>query len=410
MRTMLMAAVLAILVPTWAGAEAESQSLSYEELAREALSKGPEAAKIGATLADRAAEAFSTKVKENPVLDLKAEFPLNPPSVGREDTGVGVTLSQAIRPSDFGQRTELAKLIQETADSEQVLALNELLANLSVLYARAWQFQETEKLLKDARGGVTRILNRVTGPQASGAFGEGDVQLLRSELEQFEADGIAARGDAARALAELTRSSGVALSGRMLKKPANNLSVSREDLDRLVRESKLPIQRRFALLKEVSRKRLEVARADAFPPVSPQIGFSHHDDGTDQIVAGISIPLSIFNRNQAEQMRAQGELSVAEQGERYATSDAIVAEALQLYDAAIDTGRQLAMYETKVLPAKARAVEAYYRQFEGGGASAFQLWQAQRELNDSRRRSLELISALADVRAKLVTLVGQPQF
>ena len=407
MRTFVLATFVAFLP---ACATAERQPLSYDEVAREALSRGPEAAKIGASLAERAAEAFAIKVKENPALSVDVEVPVDRPSSAREDTGVAVSVSQAIRPSDFGQRSSLATLVRETADSEQVLALNGLLSNLSVLYARAWQFQETETLLKDARARVSRILKRVTGQGSRGAFGEGDIELLRSELETFEADGVAARGDLARSLAELTHSSGVSFTGRLLRKPADVPPISRAELERLVRESRLPVQRRFQLLKELSQKRLEVARLDAFPAVSPRLGYAHHDDGTDQFVAGVTIPLPLFNRNQAETLRARGELSAAEQGERYATSDAIVAEALALYDAAVDTRRQVEIYETRVVPAKARAVEAYYRQFEGGAASAFQLWQAQRELNNSRRRSLELASALADARAKLTMLVGQPQF
>lgn len=408
MKSFLLAAALVALVPACAGAE--SQSLSFEEVAREALSHGPEAGKIGLDLAERAAEAFGARVKENPVINLGGELPVDHPSGGREDPGVSLSVSQAIRPSDFGQRMALAALIQQTGDAEQVLALNELLSNLAMLYARAWGFQETEKLLNDARTRVSRILKRVTTGQGSqGAFGEGDIQLLRSELESFEADGVAARGDLARSLAELTRLSGVALSGRTLQKLPDAPLLARDEFERLVRESRLPIQKRFQLLRTLSQKRVEVARLDAFPAVSPQVGYAHHDDGANQVVVGFSVPLTIFNRNEAESMRAQGELAAAERGERYATSDAIVTEALLLYDAAQDTTRQVEIYETKVLPAKTKAVEAYYRQFEGGAATAFQLWQAQRDLNDTRRRALELRVTLAGTRAQINALIGEPQ-
>lgn len=408
MRSLLVAASLAILLPARAGAE--SQNISFEDVAVQALAHGPEAVRIGASLAERAADAFSVRVKENPVVNLDVEIPVDHPTGGREDPGVSLTVSQAIRASDFGQRAELADIIRQTADADQVLALNEILANLSVLYMRAWQFQETEALLKDARARVTRIVKRVTGAGSRGAFGEGDIELLRSELETIEADAIAARGDLARSRAELTRSCGTEIGDRTFAKPSDAPPVSRDDLKRMVRESRLPVQRRFQLFKDLSRKRLEVARLDSFPTVSPQLGYAHHDDGADQVVLGVSIPLTVFNRNQAETLKAEGDLVAAEQGERYATSDAIVAEALSLYDAALDTKRQVEIYETRVLPGKTRAVDAYYRQLEGGAASAFQLWQAQRELNDSRRRSLELGVALAEARAKLTALVGQPQF
>ena len=408
MKSILLAATFAAILPAYA--TADNRELTYEEVAREALSHGPESARIGATLAERAAEAFSVKVKENPSLNLDVEAPIDRPTSSREDTGVSLAISQAIRPSDFGQRGEVAQLIQETGDSEQVLALNELLASLTISYARTWQFQEMELLLKDARARVSKILKRVTAQGTQGAFGEGDIELLRAELESFEADGVAARGDFNRSLAELIRTTGAPFVNRVLRRPAAAPVISREALERLVRESRLPVQKRFQLLKELSRKRLEVSRLDSFPAISPRLGYSHHDDGTDQVVAGFSIPLPVFNRNQAEKLRAEGDLAIAEQGERYATSDAIVTEALALYDAADDTRRQVEIFDTKVVPSRRRSVEAYYRQFEAGAASAFQLWQAQRELNDSRRRSLELTVTLADAQAKLSTLIGQPQF
>lgn len=385
--------------------QAEDRSLNYNEFIKEALVTSPEAAKIDASLAERIAEAFSTKVKDNPVLS--ADF--NIPNSRRNDekTDISITLSQAIRPSDFGDRTALAGVIEQTGDIEKQISLNEFIQNLGVLYARAWQFQETEILLTDARKRASQFLTKVSDGAKRGIFAEGDVELFRAEQKTFEADTIAAHAELSKAKADLIRLSGIAVQDGKLGKPNDSLLFTKDAIGQLVQNNELPLQRRLDLLKKLAQKQLEVARLDSFPAVSPVLGYGRHDDGVEQFVVGISIPLPVFNRNQSEKIKAQGALSAAERGQAYATSDALIAEVNLLYDATTGMRRQLEIYENDVVPAKKRAVDAYYRQFDAGIGTAFQLWQAQRELNASRLRTVELRSALTAAKAQISALVGQ---
>lgn len=389
---------------------AHAESLTFEQLVQQALLSSPEAAKIDATLSERAAEAFSVKVKENPVLSGGIELPINPPSEGREDKGTSLTLSQAIRPSDFGARTAFAAVIQEAGDAEKVLALNEYVQNLGILYSRAWQFQETQVLLSDARERAQAVLKRLSDAANQGAFPQGDIELFKAELKILEAKRIAARAELSRTQSELTRLAGFSMAERILRKPNDDIPIQKQGLEQLVRENKLPIQRRYELLRKFSIKQLEVARQDSFPVISPQIGLGHHDDGTNQVMVGFSVPLPFFNTNQADKIRAQGALAAAERAQSYSGSEGIVSEALLLYDAVASAKEQVALYENGVLPASKKAVDAYLRQFEAGSGSAFQLWQSQRELNQSRVTVIELRTTLASTRAQINALIGQQQF
>lgn len=404
MKRLLYYAVFAALCSssvTWA----EDAPLDFNELVREALTSSPEAAKIDASLAERVAEAFSTKVKANPELNSSVEIPTS--RRGGENTGRAISLSQAIRPSDFGERTALASVIEQTGDIEKQIALNQYVQNLGVLYARAWQYQEAEILLKDARKRASQFLNKVSEGAKRGIFSEGDVELFRAEQKTFEADGTAAYGELSQASAELTRLSGIVIRNKRLQKLNDILPVSKDDFENLVKESNLPIQRRVRLLKDLAQKQLEVARLDSFPVISPSLGYSHHDDGIDQFTVGITVPLPFFNRNQGERIKAQGALAAAEQEQRYSTSDAIVQEVQLIYEAFQSLKKQVELYETGVIPAKKKAVDAYYRQFEAGVGTAFQLWQAFRELNSSQLRVIELRTSLASARAQINALVGK---
>jgi outer membrane protein, heavy metal efflux system len=384
---------------------AEEVLFEFNDLVREALSKSPEAAKIDATLAERMAEAFSTGVKENP--ELSSSFDIPSSNQGGEKTEISINLSQAIRPSDFGDRTALATVIEQTASLEKQMALNQYVQNLNVLYTRVWQYQEIGGLLKDTQKRASQFLGKVSEGAKRGIFSEGDVELFRAEVKTFEADSVAAHGELSQTAAELTRLSGVTIRDKKLQKINNNLLFSKEEFEQLAKESNLPIQKRVLLLKSLAQKQLEVARLDSFPAISPLIGYSRHDDGIDQVTVGFSVPLPLFNSNQSEKIKAQGALVAAEQEQRYATSDAIVQEVQLIYEAFQSLKKQVELYDTGIIPAKRKVVEAYYRQFDAGVGTAFQLWQALRELNTAQLRSIELKTSLTSAHAQINALIGK---
>lgn len=384
---------------------ADDTTIQFEELAAGALKNSPEAAQIDAALAERLSEAFSTRVKLNPELSASLDFPTS--RRNGENTEIAASISQAIRPSDFGARTALSEIIEETGDIDKQIAIYRYIQSLSVLYNRAWQYQEIEGLLKNSQKRAAEFLGKVNEGSKTGIFSVGDVELFRAEQKSFESDSVAAYGEWSQTVGELTRLSGLKLGARKLGKPSDVLMLSKNEFERLARESRLPLQKRIQLKKELAQKQLEVARLDSFPTISPALGYSRHDDGIDQVTAGITMPLNIFNRNQAEKIKAQGALAAAESERRYATSDAVVQEVQLIYDSFQSIKRQVELNEKDIIPAKRRAIDAYYRQFDAGIGTAFQLWQSLRELNTSQMKAIELRAALASARAQINALVGK---
>lgn len=386
---------------------ADGRPLTFDEVAASALIKSPDAAKIDATLAERTADAFGVRVRENPTLSSQLGVPADR---AEAKTEVSITLTQTLRPSDFGARTALARVIEETAGLDRVLALNEFLQSLRVAYARAWQGQEKAALLREGRARTQGILKRVAEGAGRGIYPQGDVELFKAELKMLEAESLAAAGDSAAARAALTGISGATFPDRALAPLPGLGSESRDDIEQLVRDSALPVRKRYDLLVALAEKQLEVARLDSYPAISPQIGYGRIDSGADQFIVGLSVPLPFFNRNQGERMRARGTLLAAERAKAYATSEGLVTEALLVFEAARRTSDQIRIYESGVLPARRRALDAYANQLEAGAGTVFQLWQAQRELNDSRLRTLDLRTSLAETVAQLNALLGRQRF
>ncbi len=384
---------------------ADDYPFDFNKLVKEALTNSPEAAKIDASLAERVAEAFSVGVKDNP--ELNSSFDIPSTRKGGEKNDMSITVSQAIRPSDFGDRTALASIVEKTANLDKQIALSQFVQNLGVLYARAWQYQETHTLLANARNRASQFSNRVSEGAKRGIFSEGDVELFRAEQKTFEADKIAAQAELLQTVAELTRLSGITVQNRVFQKIDDTLLLSKEEFERLVKNSTLPIQRRVQLLEDLAHRQLEVARLDSFPAISPMVGYSRHDDGIHQVTVGFSIPLPLFNRNQSERLKAEGAFIAAKRQQQYLTSHAMVQEAQLIYAAFNSLKRQIELYETGVVPAKKKAVDAYYRMFDAGVGTAFQLWQAFRELNASQLRTIELRISLASVKAQINALAGK---
>lgn len=379
--------------------------LTFQGLLEQAMMHSPEVAKIDSELSARFAEAFATRVKINPELDFSTDIPNS--RRNRERNEIAVSLSQSVRLSDFGQRSALAETIEQIGDIDKKVAINIYIQNVSVLYARAWQYQEIRAVLKEAEKRARVFLDKVSEGAHRGIFSDAEIELFRAEQKTFEADGTAAYGEFAHTNSELIRISGVPLTNVFLERPDDSLNITSSELEKLVRESELPGQKRVKLLTELSKKQLEVARLDSFPAITPSVGYARHDDGISQVTFGLSVPLPFYNRNQAERIKAKGMLMAAEQESKYNSSDAIVQEALLIYDSYQSIKKQVELYETGVLPSRKKAVDAYYKQFGAGIGTAFQLWQILRELNASQLRAIELRASLAFSKAQIQALTGK---
>ena len=157
-----------------------------------------------------------------------------------------------------------------------------------------------------------------------------------------------------------------------------------------------------------SRARLAVEEASRTPDVTLSAGVSHaEEDGSTAFVAGLSIPLPLFDRNAGNVEAAREAARGFEHRLRAARLSAEIALA-EILDQ-IETGRAeaVALRDT-LLPAARQAFEAAQTGYEQGKFAFIDVIDAQRTLAEARARHLDALANYHKAHIELERLTGAP--
>ncbi len=169
------------------------------------------------------------------------------------------------------------------------------------------------------------------------------------------------------------------------------LSLERNDLYRLALDNR-PDIRAAEAARAKARADVELARANAWWDVTPQLEYKRTDTNENTFGFGFSIPLRVFDRNQGEIERTRAEVNRID-----ALRQAVAVQALSEVDTAFGA---LASERDKViklrdtyLPMAQRARETVEFAYRRGGVSLLDFLDAQRTY---RETSLEHLRALGN--------------
>ena len=157
-----------------------------------------------------------------------------------------------------------------------------------------------------------------------------------------------------------------------------------------------------------SRARLAVEEASRTPDVTLSAGVSRaEEDGSTAFVAGLSIPLPLFDRNAGNVEAAREAARGFEHRLRAARLSAEIALA-EILDQ-IETGRAeaVALRDT-LLPAARQAFEAAQTGYEQGKFAFIDVIDAQRTLAEARARHLDALANYHKAHIELERLTGAP--
>jgi outer membrane protein, heavy metal efflux system len=152
---------------------------------------------------------------------------------------------------------------------------------------------------------------------------------------------------------------------------------------------------------------LEVERAKRIPDLKLSAGVRQLEEvDSPSLVASVSIPLQVFDRNQGAIAAAQSRVAKAEQEAQAAHSELVssLAEALSELEVA---AAQLHSIEQSVLPATETAFERTQTGYAEGKFDLLSLLDAQRMVFEAR---LDLVNAKADfekAKAQVEAMIGQ---
>ena len=399
-------ASFASAAPVAQGGTACELKTSLEEFRAHALAHSPLVADIDREYALQVAKAIDTKLWANP--ELSAEETWTRMYVGgANDPQSSVTLSQPMKLSNFGKRDKVAELLQKAGDTEKNIKLLEFTQQTNVNFVRLFALQETVRFLQLAEQDAAKKVSTVRKQVREGLISQGSEALFEGEKFRLEAQRVGAEASLATLQSELTMALGTTCAVIATRPPQFTKIPAATNLLEKARSSRISEKARFDILQQLAAEQVRLAELDIFPSVSPRVVYQHTNDGGDFVGAGITIPLPVWNRNQAERTRASAEQDVARRKANLINQGGLELQISSTHAAAVSSERQVEIYTRQAEVSFKAALEAEARAYASGKGSVLEVWQTFRALNEAQLTGLSLRQQAAMARARLSILVGE---
>ena len=398
-------AVAALGAPAWA-----EPAPSFPALLAQAQASAPRIAEAEAGVRQAEGEAYQAQARPNPTASLQSEnFAGTGPFSGVAGAQTTLQLSQPFelggkRPARIaagaaGLEAAKARLAQARADFAHDLALAYLDAEGD---ARRVSFaEETVALAQEDERVARALVDAGRDAELRGVQARAAVTAAGADLE-------AARAEAAAALSRLTALAGATAPYTSLQ-PALLARAGQGSAAPAVDILSTPAVLAAQADREAAARRVRVEQTRGTPDVTVSVGIRRlgYEDAT-AVVAGVSAPIPVFDRNRGAVSAAQAERAAAEARLNAARLDAEAELRV--------SGGQLAAAGARVGAAReneAAAEEAYRLSrlgYEGGKLPLNEVLTARRGLADARSRTLDAQLARLRAEAGLARLQGRAPF
>ena len=397
--------VLALPFQLAAETQKVEAAISFEELRAHAFSKSPLVAQIDASFASQVGTAIETGQLQNPELQGEAQFAESYPGM-RPDDRYSVSLSQPLRPSDFGTRSAVEGLLRKAATQQQQFELLELSQSILLQYVNLWALKSRKSFVEEMRALASKKATLAAEGKNKGFLVTSEVKLLQGAAARLRLLELGLGADISNTEASLTNLTGYALTRYRIQQPQFSEIPSLKDALRRSKENDLGMRRRVDLLEQVAQKQTDLAKKDSFPGFSPSLLYQH-EDNTDFVGFGVSFELPFFNRNQGEILRKQKKARELRVKKNYLDGSAFQSELEATLKGVELKFKQAKAYESEVSPLFREALNAAERQFESGQTSVVQLWQAFLSHIDANEEQLTLWVNAYGARSKLSIMLGE---
>jgi cobalt-zinc-cadmium efflux system outer membrane protein len=376
-----------------------------------ALLKNPELAAFSWEVRAREAESLQARVLVNPELDVEVE------NFG--GTGFFGGLDEAETTVQLGQLVELGG---KRSKRKRAATLEQDLAGWDYEIQRIQVFTETSKTFIDVLAAQKRVaLNQEFARLAQEVLNVVAERVRAGKVSPIEE--VKAR---------------VSLSSRLIerKKAENELTAAREvlaaawggiapmfteaqgDLERscevppfeVLRErtAKNPEMGRWIVELEAHRASLAMEKARRFPDVTLRGGVRHINPTDDwAFVAGLAIPIPVFDRNQGATLKAKYRLAKAEE-QRRALHVRVQTALASTYQRLTAARSETISLRNDVLPGARSAFEATGEGFRQGKFGYLDVLDAQRTFFEAQARYTEALADLQKAIADAEGLLGEP--
>ncbi|MGA0533720.1 TolC family protein [Hansschlegelia sp. KR7-227] len=171
----------------------------------------------------------------------------------------------------------------------------------------------------------------------------------------------------------------------------------------MARALQTPQLTRFTAVRAQRRALLAAAQAKATPDVTAGVGWRRYrEDRSNAVIASLSVPLPVFDRNQGGVIEA-GETLAKTEAERAAAQRALTALVGNAYEALRGSYDEARLTRANVLPVAREAYDSIRSGYAEGRYSLLELLEARAALSEA---SLKEIDALVSFHASLASLEG----
>lgn len=419
----------AFLAPaTWAGsagaAQADSRSvgpapqrsadpaaapLTLDQALTRALTQSPALEALAREVEAREGETLQAGLRPNPELSLEVENVAGSGAFSGTD-GAETTLALSQTVELGGKRTlrrEVGRLDRQLAQRQLENARAELRATATRRFLAVAAAQERLRLAEEQAGLEEQVLAAVRDRIAAG-------KVAALEGVRFQALFAEARLAQKRARRELSasRTALAALWGSAapdFDRVAGSIDALAplpewSDIEPLAAQGPEVLLQRSAVLRATQAASLEDSQR--LPDLTVSLGVrSMEESGDTALVAGVSLPLPLFDRNQGGRQAARARLAKARAEELDARfrSRAAVAEAWQRLST---TRTEVEALRVEILPAAQQVFDAATYGYRKGKFGFLDVLEAQRSLFDARGRYLSALVEYHQAFSDLERLLG----
>jgi len=391
--------------------QAPAGELTLRQALALALLHNPELAAFSWEVRSREAEALQTGLLPNPELGIEMEnFAGGGEFSGTDSAETTVTLSQLIElGGKRGKRRAASALEADLAgwdfETRRLDVLTATAKAFVAVLAAQERLAQADELASLAERFFRTVSERVEAGKVS------PVEQTRAQVP-LAAASIAK--DRARLALEAARRELAALwgeEGAGFNRAAGSLEriapvPPEEELASLLDQN--PDLARWETEEKQRSARLDLERANAIPDLTLFAGGRNlQESGDNAFVAGLSIPLPIFDRNQGGIAAARAARSKAQHAAQASRNEAFARLAASYRDLSASALEATTLRE-QILPAAEESFEATTFGYQAGKFGFLEVLDAQRTLFEVKGQYVEALAAYHQARAEVERLIGAP--
>jgi cobalt-zinc-cadmium efflux system outer membrane protein len=381
---------------------------TYRDLLAQAESNAPRLAEAAASVRQAEGLARQAAARPNPTAGVEVEnFSGSGPYRGTGQADTTFSIGQPIElGGKRGARIAAGRAGLEAAQARQVQSRADYAFALAEAYAQAESAERQVGLAQESLTLADDVLRVARALVEAGK--EAELRSLQAQAAVTSARAAldTARAERAGAFSRLTALAGsptpfTSLSESLLT--GTVATPARANINVLTTPAVLAAEAE----REAAARRVRVERTRAVPDVTVSAGVRRFSgDNSTAFVAGVSVPIPVFDQNRGNITAAQGELQGAEARLNAARLDAEADLRTALFQVDAARTRVAAATESEVT-----AVEAFRLTriaYEGGKSPLIELINARRSLVEARAQTIEAQLARLRAEAGLARLQGRP--